>query len=66
LTCSGCTDIVKVDSVDAYRYGRAVHASTLYMLSLTTSALLVMKMILFISDYDSNYLEYYFRIGKRL
>jgi hypothetical protein len=27
-------------------------------------ALLVRKIILFIMDYDSNYLEYYFRIGN--
>jgi hypothetical protein len=28
MTCSGGTDIVRVDFVDAYRYGRVVYAST--------------------------------------
>jgi hypothetical protein len=55
-----------VDFVDAYRYGRDAYASTVKVVSLTSSALLVMKTILFILDCDSNYLEYYFGIGKRL
>ncbi len=45
MTRSGGTDLVRVDFVDAYRYGRDAYASTLYMLFLTSSALLVRKMI---------------------
>jgi hypothetical protein len=63
MTCSGDVGVPSVDFVDAYivwpSHVRAHCLGSIFVL-------LVRKMILFILDYDSNYLEYYFRIGKRL
>jgi hypothetical protein len=42
----------------------AVYAPTLYTLSLTPSGVIGKEDDLFIMDYDSKYLEYYFRIGN--
>jgi hypothetical protein len=64
MTCSDGTDIVWVDFC-----GRLLTwpcRVCIHIVSLTSSALLVMKTILFILDCDSNYLEYYFGMGKRL
>lgn len=62
MTCSGGTDIVRVDFVDAYIVWPS-HVRTHSLGSIF--ALLVRKMILFILDYDFNYLEYDLRIGNR-
>jgi hypothetical protein len=61
MTCSGDVSVPRVDFVDAYivwpSHVRIHRLGSIF-------ALLVRKMILFILDYDSNYLEYYFRIGN--
>jgi hypothetical protein len=46
------------------RYGRV--CTTLYTLSLTPSGVIGKEDDLFIMDYDSKYLEYYFRIENDL
>jgi hypothetical protein len=60
MTCSGGTYLVRVNFVDAYRYGRDVYVSTVKV-SLTPSGVIGKEDDLFIMDYDSNYLEYQFR-----
>ena len=62
MTCFGD---VGVPRVDLWMHTRPNHVR-IHCLGIFDDfpALLVRKIILFIMDYDSNYLEYYFRIGN--